>query len=65
MNSESGSTYTFEKLNKGKLNRFRCDLAILNSSLLGFRPHYSIDHSTRIGENRFTDHSAILVNITI
>jgi exonuclease III len=56
--------YTIERVLSGKMNRFRCDLALVSRVLSGaFQTEY--DHSVRIGPDRFTDHSAILSRIII
>lgn len=54
--------FTFERLQRGKPCRFRCDLALLSQRLNGSATA-SYDHSVRKGHGAFTDHSAILVDI--
>jgi exonuclease III len=56
--------FTFERLNRGAVNRFRCDLALLSSSV-GYRS-FMTDHSTRLradSATEFTDHSGIIVEL--
>ena len=52
--------YTFERQIKGKLNQFRCDLAIVDKTLIE-NLAIQLDHNTRRGEARFSDHSAVIV----
>jgi exonuclease III len=50
--------FTFERINKGKWTRFRCDLAFARRGT-GATARY--DHSVRLGSQAFTDHSACVV----
>ena len=60
------SPFTFERKNKGKLTRFRCDLA-LTSRRLAERAEtlLQFDHRSRVGSSRFTDHSALILDLPI
>jgi hypothetical protein len=55
--------YTFERMNRGKLTQFRCDLALLDKELVAGST-ISLDHEVRKGKERFTDHSAVIVDLT-
>ncbi len=55
-----GQQYTFERINKGKWTRFRCDLAFATEGN-AFVARY--DHEVRSGSNAFTDHSACIVDL--
>lgn len=52
--------FTFERINKGQWNRFRCDLAFA-PECDGYAARY--DHAVRKGSITFTDHSACIVEI--
>lgn len=52
--------YTFERINKGKWTRFRCDLAFAPG---GDAFYAQYDHNVRRGSDAFTDHSACIVDI--
>lgn len=52
--------FTFERLNKQKWNRFRCDLA-LGRGDVDIRAAY--DHTVRLGSHAFTDHSACVIDM--
>jgi exonuclease III len=55
--------FTFERLYEGQLFRGRCDLALLP---VEFAPDWAqafYDHQVRTGEDGFTDHSAIIVDL--
>lgn len=60
------SPFTFERKNKGQLTRFRCDLA-LTSRRLAERAEtlLQFDHRSRVGSSRFTDHSALILDLPI
>jgi exonuclease III len=52
--------FTFERINKGKWTRFRCDLAFAPDGP-SFAARY--DHDVRTGSHAFTDHSACIVDL--
>lgn len=52
--------FTFQRTIRGRLSRFRCDLALISASLEAQPRH---DHSTRSGQLAFTDHSAVIVDV--
>jgi hypothetical protein len=52
--------FTFERINKGKWTRFRCDLAFAPDGP-AFAACY--DHDVRKGSQAFTDHSACIVDV--
>lgn len=60
----SRQEYTIERLCYSKPIRFRCDLALVSDYLLPL-VSVSYDHSSRIGDSRFTDHSAVIVDVPI
>jgi hypothetical protein len=51
--------FTFERINRGKWTRFRCDLAFAQASSK-WSAYY--DHSVRRGPYAFTDHSACIID---
>jgi exonuclease III len=55
--------YTFERLNRGKMTRFRCDFVLVSAriSTPTTTPLY-VAHDTRRGSGRFTDHSGIVID---
>jgi len=54
--------FTFEKLNRGKMTRFRCDLALVDRDIAQREgTNLLIDHGTRRGLRSFTDHSGLVV----
>ncbi len=55
--------FTFERIHKGQSSRFRCDLALVSESLRGSAA-IAYDHSVRQGAGAFTDHSAVLVDVS-
>jgi hypothetical protein len=57
---EDEERFTYEKLNRGKMTRFRCDLALLAAPLAA-EPTTAIRHchETRLGDASFTDHSSV------
>ena len=58
--------FTFERVNRGKTNRFRCDLVLASRKLCGpGMTTLNVDHETRLGSARFTDHSALVLDATI
>lgn len=61
----SGTTpeFTFERVQKGKLIRFRCDLGLL-SACLADKSVARYDHAVRAADG-FTDHSAIIVDLPV
>lgn len=54
--------FTFERHTLGKELRFRCDLALI-SLALNRNVFAQYDHSVRIGPSRFTDHSAVVIDM--
>jgi exonuclease III len=62
--SDSAVEYTIEREIAGKLSRFRCDLA-LYSKYLGDEIKVGYDHSVRNGVGKFTDHSALVINLPV
>lgn len=52
--------FTFERINKGKWTRFRCDLAFApdNAAVTAY-----YDHGVRTGSHAFTDHSACIIEV--
>jgi exonuclease III len=59
---EETRVFTFEREMGGKKSCFRCDLALVNESVMD-EMKVEYDHSARTGEESFTDHSAILIDI--
>jgi exonuclease III len=59
---DSDTPFTFERLYKNGVARFRCDLALVTARL---KESASIryDHRVRTSENAFTDHSAIVLDL--
>lgn len=56
--------YTFEKLNRGKWSRFRCDFVLATRDLSSpTETALYIAHDTRRGAQSFTDHSAIVLEL--
>jgi len=54
--------FTFERKNRGKLSRFRCDLCLASESILN-EIQFRYDHSVRKGDSTFTDHSALVIDV--
>lgn len=56
--------YSLTRMVRGKISEFRCDLALLSDYL---RPSVRVayDHSVRAGDARFTDHSAVLIDLPV
>jgi len=56
--------YTFSRMLRGRLSEFRCDLALISDYL---HPSLNVayDHSVRVGGARFTDHSAVLIDLPV
>lgn len=61
---EGDPTFTFERMFSGRLSRFRCDLALLSDHLT---PGTTVtaDGTVRAGEQAFTDHSALLLDVPV
>ncbi len=55
--------FTFQKLNRGEWTRFRCDLALLSEDLVP-SSRLSVDHVVRNPTVGFTDHSALLLDLS-
>ncbi|MGH8901040.1 MAG: hypothetical protein ACRDYA_05005 [Egibacteraceae bacterium] len=56
--------YSLSRMVRGKVSEFRCDLALLSDYLCpSVRVAY--DHSVRAGDARFTDHSAVLIDLPV
>jgi hypothetical protein len=56
--------FTFERITKGQPSKFRCDLAVLSESLRS-SVTVSYDHSVRKGPGAFTDHSALIIDVSV
>lgn len=56
--------FTFERTQKGKPLRFRCDLALVPKECLHLC-EIRYDHTVRVGPEAFTDHSAIILSIDV
>ncbi|MGH3865596.1 MAG: methyltransferase domain-containing protein [Pseudonocardiaceae bacterium] len=56
--------FTIERQRSGLRSRFRCDLALVPGHLLPM-VNVRYDHSTRAGEQAFTDHSGILMDVPV
>lgn len=56
--------FTIERMIGDSKVSFRCDLILL-SDFLTVDSRYRYDSTTRLGENRFTDHSAVLLHIPL
>ena len=54
--------FTFERVQQGRPNRFRCDLALI-SSHIAEAAAVMYDHSVRASPGAFTDHSALIVDV--
>jgi exonuclease III len=57
--------FTLEREIRGKLSRWRCDLALVDQGLHrtgGVR--VSVGHGTRTGPRSFTDHSALIIDLS-
>ncbi|RSS76751.1 methyltransferase domain-containing protein [Streptomyces sp. WAC06614] len=61
---EGDPTFTFERTFSGRLSRFRCDLALLSDHLAPETP-ITTDGTVRTGEQAFTDHSALLLDLPV
>lgn len=61
---DTGRQWTLERLIGGKLSQFRCDLALI-SDRLAKQTRLGYDHGVRVGAERFTDHSALLVDVPL
>jgi len=62
--SNIGSEYTLEKIRGDKLLQFRCDLALVSSYVADqIALHY--DHSVRLSNSSFTDHSALILDLPV
>lgn len=59
----TGREYTFEREQRGKMLRFRCDLALIPAQL-ATDCALEFDHSVR-GPAGFTDHSAVVVHLKL
>lgn len=59
---DAGRQWTMERLIKGKQSQFRCDLALIPARLAE-QSRLEYDHGVRVGRDRFTDHSALLVDV--
>lgn len=56
--------FTYEKVNRNKRTRFRCDFVLATRSWSEpTKAPLFIDHGTRRGSGRFTDHSGIVFDI--
>lgn len=58
--------FSFERMNRGQLTQFRCDLALVDQLLsqkATCRMRFA--HEARIGPNAFTDHSGIVVTVEV
>jgi exonuclease III/SAM-dependent methyltransferase len=63
--AKTGEQYfTFERRQQGKESRFRCDLALISSTLAA-KLSVSYDHSVRAKLDGFTDHSALVVDLPL
>ncbi len=56
--------FTFERVQQGRPNRFRCDLALI-SSHIAEAAAVMYDHSVRALPGAFTDHSALIIDVQI
>lgn len=56
--------WTIERERRGKRVQFRCDLA-LASDYLALDLKLNYDHSSRVGPDAFTDHSALLISAPV
>ncbi len=54
--------FTFERVQQGRPNRFRCDLALI-SSHIAEAAAVMLDHSMKTSPGAFTDHSALIVDV--
>lgn len=54
--------FSYEKRLKGKMLRFRCDLALVSASIVSLVTA-CYDHSVRTSSMGFTDHSAVIVDV--
>jgi exonuclease III len=58
--------YTFEKQNGPQMTRFRCDLGLVSRALAERDgTTFTVDHRTRRGLSRFTDHSGLILEYRI
>ncbi|WP_405806449.1 methyltransferase domain-containing protein [Streptomyces sp. NBC_00210] len=62
--AETEPAFTFERVLSGKPSRFRCDLALLSDHLTATTT-VTADASVRTGPKAFTDHSALLVDLSV
>ena len=56
--------FTFVRMLNGQVSRFRCDLTLLSDHLQATTV-IRYDHAPRVGEKRFTDHSAVLADLPV
>jgi exonuclease III len=53
--------FTFERVHMGILSQWRCDLALLRHPEPV--PSFVYGHETRLGEDKFTDHSGVILDL--
>lgn len=56
--------FTIERQRLGRRSQFRCDLALVPDYLIPM-VNVRYNHSTRAGEQAFTDHSGILIDVPV
>lgn len=61
---EPAREWTIERTIRGRLSQFRCDLAFVSDYI---EPDVEVryDHTVRVGDTAFTDHSAIVLGLPI
>ena len=63
--SRAGHTeFTFQRESRGRQSAFRCDLALVSDILEPFAT-VRYDHRVRVAPTAFTDHSSIVVDVSI
>jgi exonuclease III len=58
----ANNIFSIERTINGKKSCFRCDLALVSESIFSDM-NVEYDHSVRMGDESFTDHSAIVIDI--